>query len=180
MSGYHFDRLKILIIDDNAHMRKMMSVILQAFGVTAIFEACDGPGGWMKFRSCNPDMIFLDWMMPGMNGLEFTRLVRNAKDSHNPFIPIIMVTGYTQIEHVQRARDAGVTEFLAKPISAKSVLMRMTVATENPRSFVRTQNYFGPCRRRRSSEVYQGQERRTQLAQDNALAVAGTQRLGAA
>ena len=160
MSGYRFDRIKLLLVDDNVHMRKMLSTILGAFGVTNIFEAADGKAGWEKMRSLNPDIVFLDWMMPVMNGLEFTKLVRTSPDCPNPFTPIIMLTGHTQIEHVIQARDAGVTEFLAKPISANGVMARMTAVIENPRSFVRTGAYFGPCRRRRSAEEYQGPERR--------------------
>jgi DNA-binding response OmpR family regulator len=87
-------------------------------------------------------------------------MVRTSNDCPNPYVSIIMVTGYTQLEHVHLARDAGVTEFLAKPISANSVLARMTAVIENPRAFVRTPDYFGPCRRRRHDKDYTGPERR--------------------
>jgi two-component system chemotaxis response regulator CheY len=160
MSAYRFDRIKVLIVDDNLHMRKMIAAIVQAFGVTSIFEAPNGVQAWDKLRSQNPDIIFLDWMMPGMTGLEFTRMVRTSQECPNPYVSIIMVTGYTQVEHVHQARDAGVTEFLAKPISANTVLARMTAVIENPRAFVRTPDYFGPCRRRRQDKDYTGPERR--------------------
>jgi two-component system, chemotaxis family, chemotaxis protein CheY len=165
MSGYRFDRIRLLLVDDNIHMRKMLTTIMNAFGITNVFEAPNGEIAWEKMREISPDIIFLDWMMPGMNGLEFTRLVRTSPDCPNPFTPIIMLTGHTQVEHVRQARDAGVTEFLAKPISANGVLARITAVIENPRSFVRTGYYFGPCRRRRSGDNYQGPERRG--AQDN-------------
>lgn len=160
MGGYRFDRLKVLVVDDNVHMRKLLSTIMRAFGANFVDEAPDGMLGWEKLRSVNPDIVFLDWVMPGMNGLEFAKRVRTSPDSPNPFTPIIMLTGHTQVEHVRQARDAGVTEFLAKPISAKGVLARMTSVIECPRSFVRTDFYFGPCRRRRSNEEYHGPERR--------------------
>ena len=79
MSAYRFDRIKVLIVDDNLHMRKMLAAIVQAFGVTSIFEAPNGVQAWDKLRSQNPDIIFLDWMMPGMTGLEFTRMVRTSR-----------------------------------------------------------------------------------------------------
>lgn len=160
MSDYKFDRLKIMIVDDNIHLRKMLSAILQAFGATAIYEMPNGLQAWKKLSSINPDIVFLDWMMPEMTGIEFVKLVRTSDQSPNPFLPIIMLTGYTQLEHVQKARDSGITEFLAKPISAKGVLARITSVIESPRSFVRTSNYFGPCRRRRVVDEYQGPERR--------------------
>jgi two-component system, chemotaxis family, chemotaxis protein CheY len=160
MSAYRFDRIRLLVVDDNLHMRRMLSAIVQAFGVNTIYEAPNGVQAWDKLRNFNPDIVFLDWMMPGMTGLEFTRMVRTSPDSPNPYVAIVMVTGYTQIEHVHQARDAGVTEFLAKPISANTVLARMTAVIENPRAFVRTPDYFGPCRRRRVDKDYDGPERR--------------------
>ena len=165
MTSYKFDRLRVLVVDDNIHMRKMLSAIVRAFGVESIHEASDGAQAWEKLRTFHPDIVFVDWMMPEMNGLEFVKLVRTSPESPNPFLPVIMLTGHTQVEHVQQARDAGITAFMAKPISAKGVLARMTSLIENPRSFVRTSNYFGPCRRRRRSEDYHGPERRTPLSQ---------------
>jgi DNA-binding response OmpR family regulator len=64
---------------------------------------------------------------------------------------------------VQQARDAGINEFLAKPVSVKAMLARLTAVIEYPRPFVRTANYFGPCRRRRNSEDYAGPERRSEF-----------------
>jgi DNA-binding response OmpR family regulator len=85
--------------------------------------------------------------------------VRTDDDSPNMFLPIIMMTGHTERARIFSARDAGVTEFLAKPVTAKSLLMRLTNIIEHPRPFVRAKGYFGPDRRRRSEE-YAGPERR--------------------
>jgi len=160
MSGYRFDRLKILVVDDNAHMRKLVVTILQAFGTIQIFEAESGERAWSLLRDTNPDVIILDWMMEGMSGLDFVKQVRSSAQSPNPFVPIIMLTGHTHIDHVRQARDAGVNEFLAKPVSVKAILTRLIAVIEHPRPFVRTKAYFGPCRRRRSTDEYRGPERR--------------------
>lgn len=61
-----------------------------------------------------------------------------------------MLTGYTEHQQVVEARDAGVNEFLAKPISAKPLYQRLAAIIDNPRSFVRTKSYFGPDRRRQN------------------------------
>jgi CheY-like chemotaxis protein len=161
MSGYRFDRLKVLVVDDNQHMRKLVSAILQAFGVTLISEAANGVRALEAMKE-NPDVIILDWMMDEMNGIEFTKTLRTSPDSPNPYVPIIMLTGHTSADCVQQARDAGVNEFLAKPVSVKAMLARLTAVIEYPRPFVRTSLYFGPCRRRRHSEDYGGPERRTE------------------
>ncbi len=165
MSGYRFDRLKVLVVDDNQHMRKLVVAILQAFGVVQIFEAADGNRAWAMLREANPDVVILDWMMDGMNGIELVKLVRTSPQTPNPFVPIIMLTGYAQVDHVRQARDAGVNEFLAKPVSVKAVMSRLVSVIEHPRPYVRTKAYFGPCRRRRGKEEYRGSERRANMAE---------------
>ena len=160
MSGYRFDRLKILVVDDNQHMRKLVVTILQAFGAVQIYEAADGEGAWSILRDANPDVILLDWQMSGMTGLDFVKKVRNDPQSPNPLVPVIMLTGHTHIDHVRMARDAGANEFLAKPVSVKAILSRLISVIEHPRPFVRTGSYFGPCRRRRPNDEYRGPERR--------------------
>jgi CheY-like chemotaxis protein len=157
--SYRFDRLKILVVDDNQHMRTLVSAVLQAFGVKEVFEAQSAEAAWeiMALHRC--DIIFCDWVMTGMTGLEFTERVRCAPDSPNPFVPIVMLTGHTSIERVNAARDAGVNEFLAKPVSSKAILSRLIAVIEHPRPFVRTKVYFGPCRRRRKEGAH-GTERR--------------------
>ena len=159
MSGYRFDRLKVLVVDDNQHMRKLVVAILQAFGVLQIVEAGDGTRAWTMLRETNPDVVILDWMMEELSGIDLVKMVRTSPQTPNPFVPIIMLTGYTQLDHVRQARDAGVNEFIAKPVSVKTMMSRLSAVIEHPRPFVRTNGYFGPCRRRRVEE-HTGEERR--------------------
>lgn len=165
MSGYRFDRLKILVVDDNPHMRTLVSTLLRAFGVVDICEASNAKQAWARLRDFRPDIVILDWMMDGMSGIDLTKMIRTSAGSPNPFVPIIMLTGYTHIERVREARDAGINEFLAKPVSAHSILTRLLAVVEFPRPFVRTRSYFGPCRRRRDDHEYCGPERRSAAEQ---------------
>jgi two-component system chemotaxis response regulator CheY len=168
MSGYRFDRLKILVVDDNVHMRKLVVTILQAFGVLQIYEAEAGQRAWAILRESNPDVIVLDWVMEGMSGLDLVKMIRTNPQTPNPFVPVIMLTGHTHIDRVREARDAGVNEFIAKPVSVKTMMTRMVAVIENPRPYVRTQGYFGPCRRRRGADEYRGPERRSETKQQAA------------
>lgn len=158
--SYRFDRLKVLVVDDNQHMRTLVTAILQAFGIKTVHEAHNGESAWAELLLHPCDIVIADWVMEGMSGLEFTEKVRTAPDSPNAFVPIIMLTGHTSVDHVQAARDAGVNEFLAKPVSSKAILSRLVAVIEHPRPFVRTKVYFGPCRRRRREGDYHGPERR--------------------
>lgn len=165
MGGYRFDRLKLMVVDDNQNLRKLVSAILCAFGVTQISEADNAERAWAMLRESSPDVILLDWVMEGMSGIDLVKMIRTSLASPNPFVPIIMLTGNSHIDHVREARDAGINEFLAKPVSANAILTRLISVIEHPRPFVRTKTYFGPCRRRRISAKYLGLERR-QPAED--------------
>ena len=98
--------------------------------------------------------------MAPMDGLEFTRRVRSSSNHKTAGLPIIMISGYTEKAKVEAARDAGVNEFLAKPVTPQSLISRITDIVERPRAFVRTGGYAGPDRRRRQSGNFSGAGRR--------------------
>ena len=128
MSGYRFDKLKILVVDDNVHMRKLVITILQAFGVDADLSrprAASAPG-----PSCarhNPDVVRAG-LGDGRHVGHRTRPACSApiRQAPNPFVPVIMLTGHTQIDQVREARDAGINEFIAKPVSVKTMMSGWT------------------------------------------------------
>jgi DNA-binding response OmpR family regulator len=93
-------------------------------------------------------------------------MIRQPGAHANPFVPIIMLTGHTERTRVTAARDAGITEFLAKPISAKGLYQRVFSVVAHPRPFIKTATYFGPDRRRSTSSNYSGPERRKGGASD--------------
>lgn len=152
--------LQILLIDDNAHMRAIASAVLKSAGIRKVVEAGDGGTGLQMLRDHAIDLAIVDYNMFPLDGVEFTRLVRNSPDSANPYLPIIMMTGHSAKKRVYEARDAGVTEFLAKPITAKGVLDRIQSVIWKPRPFVKTDGYFGPDRRRVTPPGFRGPFRR--------------------
>jgi CheY-like chemotaxis protein len=153
MVGYKFDRLSVLIVDGNAPARMILKAILQAFGVRRIVEASGGREALDALAASNPDLMFVDWSMPDMSGLDFVKAVRGLPAGAHALVPIIMMSQRSQIRHVKRAYNAGVTAIVAKPVSPRNVLLKLSLVIETPRSFVRTGNYFGPCRRRRTVAV---------------------------
>ncbi|HWY62183.1 MAG TPA: response regulator [Rhizomicrobium sp.] len=166
MPGAAFEQLKVLIVEDNQHMRSLLRALLNSVGIREIAEASNGSSALNLLRERKCDMILTDLAMQPMDGLEFSRTVRTSEKSPNPFVPIIMITGHTERHRVEEARDAGVTEFLAKPITAQSLFSRLAEIMERPRAFVRTETYFGPDRRRKTPESYAGPWRRHDDFQD--------------
>ncbi len=155
-----FDYLKALVIEDNAHMRALLRSLLHALGIKTVLEAADGGVGYVELREKRPDFVLTDLSMKPVDGIEFTKMVRTGQDSPNPYVPIVMVTGHTERHRVEAARDAGVTEFLAKPITAQNLFLRVAELVERPRAFVRSDSYFGPDRRRHKAADYPGPFRR--------------------
>jgi two-component system, chemotaxis family, chemotaxis protein CheY len=167
MSGGAFDHLKALVVEDNQHMRILLRSLLNALGITQIFEATNGEDAFALLRDRQPDLIFSDLSMSPMDGLAFAREVRMSKSSPNPYIPIIMVTGHTERHRIEAARDAGVTEVLAKPITAGNLYQRIGEIVDRPRAFVKAANYFGPDRRRLRFDDYSGPFRRREDFEDD-------------
>jgi two-component system chemotaxis response regulator CheY len=160
MDKIDFKHLSVLIVDDNMHMRKIVRTLLIGFGIRQVFEAEDGAAALELFEQNNPDIIITDWVMPIIDGLEMVQMIRRPNGNVNPFVPIIMLSGHAENRRVTEARDAGVHEFLCKPISARSLYLRIYSVIAYPRPFVKSAEYFGPDRRRFESPAYQGPERR--------------------
>jgi CheY-like chemotaxis protein len=155
-----FNRLRFQIIDDNAHMRRILRTLLHGFGTREVYEAEDGATALEMYSHYVPDIVITDWAMPIFDGLELAQMIRQPESKGNPYAPIIMLTGHSEKRRVTVARDAGVTEFLAKPISAKGLYQRILNVVANPRPFIHTKTYFGPDRRRNVNPNYAGPDRR--------------------
>lgn len=160
MSDYNIAAVRFLIVDDNAPMRALLRTILSSLGAGYVADAADGRTAFERLKECDADIVICDWNMSPIDGVEFTNMVRNGADSPNPFVPIIMLSGHAEMARIVEARDAGVHEFMAKPVSAAKLFGRIKAIIDQPRPFIRTATYFGPDRRRRDDPKYKGPERR--------------------
>ena len=151
--------LDLLIIDDSAQMRTIVGTVLSAVGIRNLHHAPDGKEA-LRILSQRPvDLVYVDYEMPVMNGLDFISAVR-ALETKERYLPIIMLTGHSALDRLYMARDRGVTEFLRKPVTSSAILERLNTVILKPRGFVSTPRYFGPDRRRRSPDSYLGPMRR--------------------
>lgn len=145
-----------LILDDNAHMRGLVRAILASFGLRRIEEAADCNEGFGILARGDIDIAFVDFKLGGQDGLEFCRRVRLGHDSPNIYLPLVMITAYSERSRVIDAINAGVDEFLVKPVRAVDVANRVNGVIERRRPFVRSGTYFGPDRRRRDDPRHKG------------------------
>ncbi len=154
------DELNVLVIDDDRHMRMLIRNVLFALGVKDTVDAGDGKTALEEMKEFKPDLILCDLKMEPVDGMDFVKQLR--KDPANPyrFVPIIMITAYADLESVADARDSGVNEFMAKPVSAAALEKRIQRVLEDPRPFVEALEFSGPDRRRIKKPTPGGPERR--------------------
>src|SRR6476620_9707940 len=134
-------RIKVLVVDDEYYSRKVIRTLLMAVGVDQIQEASNGVSGLEAIQAHSPDIVLLDWEMPGMDGAEFMRKVRSPETFPNPGVPIIMLTGHGERSRVMEAVNLGVHEFLLKPVSSTALLTRILGVLTTPRPMVRRGNF---------------------------------------
>jgi two-component system, chemotaxis family, chemotaxis protein CheY len=159
--GYDLSGLKGLVVDDSLFMQRVMSQLLRALGVGEVITAGNGYQAYDRFSRSIPDFVITDWDMETQDGPTFVKRVRTDPESPNPFVPVIMLTGFAEHSRVLEARDFGITEFMVKPISAAAVYSRLVALIENARPFVNSGNgFFGPCRRRLDASAFEGENRR--------------------
>lgn len=150
---------KILVVEPNPLMRRIMRGILQLLGARKIIEA-DNIGTASRFiAQGDVDVVLSEWYLPSACGVDLIRWMRSEKTDVR-FTPFIMVTSQTLLQNVTTARNAGISEFVAKPYSAKSLIARIREVVERPRPFVAIGRYFGPDRRRRAEVMDENADRR--------------------
>ncbi len=157
---YDLSQARILIVEDMQPMLTLTTSILSMFGFKNVHGAKSVEEGFKLYCQYDHDLIVTDWLMEPLSGLDFIKMVRRSDESPNKFVPIILMTGYSDQPRVEEARDMGVTEFLMKPYSARDMYARVVQIIEKPRQFVDTGEFFGPDRRRRKNFEFHGSDRR--------------------
>lgn len=159
MQAYDLTQLSILVLEKHLLIRKLLTDVFSEFGVPTVQSTPDPDIAWDMFTQFPIDLILSDWT-EGLDGMKFLQKVRHDVDSSDPFVPVVICTANTEYRHVCIARDNGMTEYLAKPVSARTVYGRICALVENRRPFIRISNFFGPDRRRHMDEEYSGVDRR--------------------
>ena len=146
-------QLSVLVVDDNAFMRKLVRGMLAHLGVKTIYEAADGIAALETIRAMTPDIVIVDWEMPLLSGPELVRIVRSPGVFPMPDIPIILLTAHGERWRIVQSMKLGVNEVLCKPVSAKALYDRLISILLKPRKIVRIGDYYGPEPRRRQSKA---------------------------
>ena len=142
------EAMKVLVVDDEQYMRKVVRTMLLAIGVKTVYEAEVGNSGLDAIRRHMPDMVIVDWEMPVIDGSQFVRMVRSPDEFPYPEVPIIMLSGHGDRWRVVEAANLGAHEYLLKPVSTKALHERIAAILTIPRPFITLDGYYGPAPRR--------------------------------
>jgi CheY-like chemotaxis protein len=156
-------QLKVLVVDSNENFRRLVISILRSASVSKVVEASSGAEAVELMDNFAPNLALVDWRDGPMEGGEFVSYVRNHPNSPSPFMPIIVLTGYSHDGLAQEVRAFGADDFVAKPISPRILLGRMMRAIQAPRPYVRGGNYLGPDRRNRQTAGVSDERRKIAL-----------------
>jgi len=148
------------VVEDVRATRVIVRTILRSFGINDVVEAADGQEALSVLGQRHIDVVISDLCMEPMDGVEFTRRLRTPRNGLNPYVPVLMVSGHTEVARVRDAIAAGVTEFLAKPIIPANLEARLLAIVRSPKKRVSSKNYCGPDRRRSTRENHKGPRRR--------------------
>ncbi len=114
--------MKVLVVDDSAMTRIVAKKTLGGLGITDVVEAEDGVMALERFKEATPDVVFTDWNMPNMSGLELLRHIREL----NKTVPVIMITTEGSRGKVVEAIQAGVNDYLVKPFTPASLKEKLS------------------------------------------------------
>lgn len=115
--------LKVLVVDDFATMRRIITGFLKELGFSNIQEADDGKTALPMLQANKFDLLISDWNMPGMNGLDLLKAVR--ADAKLAKLPVLLVTAEAKKDQIVEAAKAGVNGYVVKPFTANTLLEKL-------------------------------------------------------
>ena len=149
MTSKTFDRsrLRVLFVDDVPLIGELMTAVLGSVGVNYVGRARNGQDALDMIPSFGPHIVFVDWQMTPINGIEFISAIRHSPQSPDPYLPIVMLTAFAERRRIVEALAAGAHDYLVKPFTGRLVLDRLESVLNDPRPFMKTESYFGPAPR---------------------------------
>ena len=148
-----FGKLRVLVVESHALMRRILGEMLRGFGVAYVRDARDVPEGLDCVYREDFDVIIVDLYLGRQDGADFATQVRRDAACRNREVPILLITGKPDHDKVMKVRNAGVHGLMAKPIASKDLYRRIEALLADPVPFVVTDEYVGPARVRRETDA---------------------------
>lgn len=132
MEAINFSALKVLVIDDETYIRRVVTQLLRRLEVTYIVEAAEGKQGFMEVVRNRPDVVLCDINMKPVDGMTFLSILRKTSNAEIAQTPVIFLTADSQQETVIRAAKLHVNGYLVKPVSLTDLKKRITAVLSPP------------------------------------------------
>lgn len=149
-----------LVCDESYHARRLIADVLASAGFERFEFASSGVELLDRTVEFLPNVVITASRIPGLSGLEYTRMIRGGYQNVKRTLSIIVMTNTPTHKFVSASRESGVDEMLVCPFTGAALLARVEAVLLRPRRFVESASYAGPCRRRRMLDDYGGQMRR--------------------
>lgn len=149
-----------LLADRDHYTRDLIAHMLRGFGMESPVFADSGASAMAQMKHCCYDLCIVEAMLPDMSGAELVRWIRQMNKAPMRFMPVLVLTGYTQLRMIAETRDAGANIIAKKPISPKVLFERIAWMARVARPFIETDSYVGPDRRFRDIPPPEGNYKR--------------------
>ncbi|MEM9542380.1 MAG: response regulator transcription factor [Cyanobacteria bacterium P01_E01_bin.42] len=147
--------MKILVVEDEAKLAQFIELELKYEGYE-VMVANDGLSGLSTARESQPDLIILDWMLPGISGMEICQRLRSTGDK----VPVILLTAKDEVSDRVKGLDSGADDYMVKPFSIEELLARVRAALRRTQEQETNVLQFSDLKLNRSSrEVFRGSRR---------------------
>ena len=156
----NFSKVKVLIVDSDQFAVEILGQILEGFGLPEA-RSTDKAGSARDILVDGKfDLLICEAMLKDGPGADLVRWVRSQANPRVRYIPVVMLTGHTQLGYVESGRDAGVNVVVKKPVSPTVLFDRLVWSANSPRPFIETETYVGPDRRFKFMGLPEGGGRR--------------------
>ena len=167
MTQFDFQKLSVLAVDDNRYMLRLLQMILQSMDVHDVHCLQNPDEAMSEIERSHPHLVITDLLMQPIDGVTLTKIIRMEREPIC-FTPVLVLSGFTDAEHVLQASEAGAHHVLAKPVTTGALYKQIVTLIEDERPFFRTNNYFGP-ERRKAQTSFEGPQKRAPVDDDDTL-----------
>lgn len=160
---FNLSRATVMVVDDDPYSMQLTAQSLLAFGIRSRHQARSAAEAEEVLAHNAIDLLVVDAEMPGKDGYDLVRELRQSGVDPNAYAPVIMLSSHTRRSRVAAARDCGANFIVAKPLSPMLLLERILWIARQPRQFLQTDTYAGPDRRFSRPEPREADERRSDM-----------------
>lgn len=159
-----FGALRMLIVGGKIHTAQTLRTVLGIAGIRDVTIATDSVAALELLRNQKFSAVFCDETAAPIKQVPFSRAARHSAGVMNPMIPVFLVSSTPRRKLIEAERDRGISDVIARPTNAATIIRKLRLNLEFPRSFIKAGEYFGPDRRGETRPAFKGDERRARSA----------------